>query len=717
MMAGRKRSRAKRLVLDVGYSAVRLCELTPTKTGYQLTRYHQREFAVTPEMEESEQQEVRSATLAALLKETKIRTRKAIVGVPGQSVFMRPRALPPVPDYKVNQIIRYEILQQIPFSIDQIAYDYQVLNRTEAGGYEVLMAAIKVDVVEKCVSILKDVKRSVGCVDVCPLAAYNWLKHSGEFGEQGECVALVDLGASTTDIVIERDGQFRFPRSINFGGNDITSAISREFGMSWEDAEKLKRERGFAPTGDAQKDGKGGQVIGGVLTRLMSEITRSFAYFRSQPGGGPVSRVVVTGGGACLRYMIPFMQRQLGVEVRIAQPLTGLAIAPGAQEVNEHPEQAPVVLGLALRSREHVPIEIDLIPPRVLEAARRQEQALYYAASIVVTALILASMIPVRKERNEQALQRIEQMKQVLRDYDPKFPLETENPNTWKSAYETQVDKASAAVGFYADNLLKMEKVFQARPQWLKYMNAINDARVGALKQFEGQRKLIVIHTMESTQIKPVPPPEGTPQGKQAFTSSGFPPDTVISPAQRSGEAVPVPLPNGMTIRGYATDWDLIEAFIAQLEEREEFRDTGEKPVSGVYYQTREINKVPMSVLYSAPAAMATPRLTSSSGERSSRRSGGLSSLGGGARRPSSATMGVSQPTGPTLRTFRIDLQYGGNRIENAYRVSEAGQVDGGRGGRTLGGEGREGLRGAFGNRGQDADGEATDDAEGADDE
>ena len=117
--------------------------------------------------------------MAELLKEAKVRTRKTVFGVPGQSVFTRSRSLPPVPEYKVSQIVRYEIQQQIPFSLDQIAMDYQILGRTEAGGYDVMMAAIKVDVVDKLIEILQASRRTIDIADVNPLAAYNWLKHTG----------------------------------------------------------------------------------------------------------------------------------------------------------------------------------------------------------------------------------------------------------------------------------------------------------------------------------------------------------------------------------------------------------------------------------------------------------------------------------------------------------------------------------------------------------
>ncbi len=175
-MARSKSRISKKLILDIGTSAVRLCEFSQSKAGLQLIKYYQRDFNIDPASEEDEKQDRRAEVLSALLKEAKVRAKKAIVAVPGQSVFTRNRSLPPVPEHKVTQIVRYEIQQQIPFSLNEIALDYQVLDRTEVGGYDVMMAAIKVDVVEKQLEILKRVKRSVDTVDVSPLAAYNWLR-------------------------------------------------------------------------------------------------------------------------------------------------------------------------------------------------------------------------------------------------------------------------------------------------------------------------------------------------------------------------------------------------------------------------------------------------------------------------------------------------------------------------------------------------------------
>ncbi len=471
------RGRRKRLVLDIGTSAVRLCEIQQTKTGYQLTRYYQNEYDSDPTHDEDKKRNLRVKALTDLLKENKIRTRKTVFAVPGQSVFTRSRALPPVPEYKVNQIVRYEIQQQIPFSLDQIAMDYQILDRTEAGGYEVMMAAIKTDVVDKHIDVIQAAKRSIDTVDVAPLAAYNWLKHTGEFGDQGDCVALVDLGATTTDIVIERENQFRFTRPLNLGGNDITKALSSAFQLNFSDAEKLKRQRAFAPTGDPERDGQGGQVVGEVLQRLVSEIMRSFGYFRSLPGGGQVNRVVLCGGGACLRNIVPFMQQQLGLEVRIAQPTAGLAIAPAAQQINDDPEHSCVVLGLALRCRQAVPLEINLIPPRVLEASRRREQAFYWALSLATLALIMASIIPDQANKNEAILMRIDLLKSHLREYDPLLAQLAKPGAIPTSDYVAGLRNSRSAIEGLQGLAKRLDTARNERRFWLDELSFINSLR------------------------------------------------------------------------------------------------------------------------------------------------------------------------------------------------------------------------------------------------
>ena len=626
------RGRKKRLVLDIGSSAVRLCELTNTKTGYQLSKYVQKEFDSDPSLDEEARKRNRVAATVEVIKQAKSRRRKTIFGVPGQSVFTRTRTLPPVPEYKVNQIVRYEIQQQIPFSLDQIAMDYQILDGTAASGYEVMMAAIKTDVVDKHVQVLEAAKRSVDLVDVCCISAYNWLKHTGEFGDQGECIALIDMGATTTDIVIEREGRFRFTRPLNFGGNDITKAIAAGFNVNFQDAERMKRERGFAPTGDAARDGKGGEVIGKALQRFVSEAMRSFAYFRSLPGGGQVHRVILCGGGACLRNIVPYLQSALGVEVRIAQPLAGLAIAPGAQMVNERPEQACVVLGLALRCCQPVPIEINLIPPRITELARQKEQAFYWALSLATLALIMASIIPMRAQQNKLDLQEINRLKLFITEYDPEMgqgikPGQPIPPSTQK----TELQEVQGKINALKSNVEVLDQVRAGRSFWIDELSIVNDSRPRAKGIWFSTMQTLLSRAKGNPAAAQgaaalaagLPSAPGTPGkgGKGAANNDtmfkGLKMDqwaTVTGTGGRGGGGrgpkkqqdnapaqVSVDPPNALRIWGYAETDQIINDFVENLRNSERTMAGGIKLVAAdVRLDNTSVQRVNFDVLYRA---------------------------------------------------------------------------------------------------------------------
>ena len=669
-MARTKTRSSKKLVLDIGTSAVRLCELTQSKAGLQLTKYYQRDFHIDPAMDDVDKQERRGEVLAALLKEAKVRARKTIVAVPGQSVFTRNRPLPPVPEHKVTQIVRYEIQQQIPFSLNEIALDYQVLDRTEVGGYDVMMAAIKVDVVEKQLDILNKVKRAVDTVDVSPMAAYNWLIHTGDFGDDGQCIAMVDMGATTTDIVIQKDNQFKFTRSLHVGGNDVTAALSSAFNMPFEEAERLKREKAFAPTGDAQRDGRGGEVTGRILGRLVGEINRSFAYFRSQPGGGPVTRVVITGGGSCLRNIIPYLQRMLNIEVRIAQPLAGLAIAPSANEASQFPEQACVALGLALRTVQTVPIEINLIPPRIRELSKRKEQGFYWVLTFVAIYLIMASTIPVTAQKDEIVKERIKSLKSVLGKYDPAL---INNP-TVNSSYEDDLNVIKTEIGLYEQEIKVLDDLRTAQHFWLPEIQMITDARPLGIGISSLQTVVLGGPTNTGSNFRnagagatvtspstPVAAPSSRPGERQLGMNIG-----AVGPGNFKIQAFPgiivpnsgtVVEPNGIALFGYAYDVKTVQEFKRRLEESSAIIE------NGVYFHVKELKPVPESELDNASFGDLSAAVVQSTSSDSSEKGigGSLGNLNISNFTPDSSGSGEG---GPEVIKFQIEVQFLGKSIE-----------------------------------------------------
>ena len=626
--------RKKRLVLDIGASAVRLCEMTKTKTGYQLARYVQREYDSDPSLTEEQRRELRVKAVAEVLKQSKSRIVKTVFSVPGQSVFTRTRTIPPVPEFKVNQIVKYEIQQQIPFGLDQIAMDYQILDRSAQGGYEVLMAAIKVEVVEKHLDVLKAVKRTPALVDVCPLAAYNWVKHAGGLAVENECVALINIGAATTDIVIERAGQFRFTRPLNVGGNDITRALAEEFNLDFSAAEKLKRERAFAPTGDAARDGKGGEVIGRVLQRLCGEIMRSFAYFRSLPGGGQVNRIVVTGGGARLKNIVPFLKSQLGMDVRVPDLLKGLTIGPGAEDIKKAPEQACAVLGMALRCVERAPLEINLIPPRIVAAARQKEQVVYWAFSILALVLSFLSVIPAAANENKLVKQRIDSLKQIIRAYDPELVqrIRVGSPPPQSSLVD-QLNRRKGQLQSLENQVNTLDRARRQRRFWLEELSFLNDTRPATGGIWFSSVETLVSEDPKAAGGAPAPPggrPMAGAGGGGPSQDGGFPGiesklgvaasgpsgggglvggrgdrGGAGAPGQAAGPppSVEMPRPNGMIVQGYAESAEIITQYLDELKRAARQLPNGWfLSADKVMFREATVQRVGWDVLYNAPA-------------------------------------------------------------------------------------------------------------------
>ncbi|HOQ31858.1 MAG TPA: type IV pilus assembly protein PilM [Candidatus Hydrogenedens sp.] len=672
----------KRVVIEIGTSAVRLCEFKKTKSGLQLIKYFEKPVANDYRMDEEERKDLRKKAVAELLKQAKVKTRKLMLAVPGQSVFVRVRSLPPVSERKVDQIVRYEIQQQIPFDLKQIAIDYQILDHPEGGGYEVLMVAIKTDVVDKYLSIVEGLRLSPDIVDVIPFASYSWLKYNGELHAHSECVAVIDLGASTTNIVVERDGIFRNTRTLNIGGNDITQAIADAFNIPFDEAEKIKCEKGFAPTGNPQIDGKGGEAIGRVLNRLVNEIQRSFSYFRSLPGGGQVTRVYLCGGGCALRNIVPFLQRALGIDVRIAQPLSGITIGPDAQSIAQHPERSCVVLGLALRNWETAALEINLIPPRIIEIRRRKEQAIYWALSMITLALIMASVIPVHAAQNKFVKERIEELRKYVRMYDPEV---AQNP-TIVSPLKQELSKAQAEIKVLENKVNALDKAVYNRRYWLDEMSLVLSARPPRTDKdgvWFSSIETVFIQQPQAGQPMPARgniPPAGMPvQQQQAPVNiTGFPgigshgpmvgisgrgggglfrrddnptpaPATTQQPTGAQ-QAPPLPRSNGFRIMGLATSDTIIKTFVDNLKKASLNLPEGVLRIKEVYFSESSVQVTPWSSLYNAQSAFQGSSTLGMGSFGSQQRLGAFSQQTGQAA--------AFSATGQNLFTFIVTVQF-----------------------------------------------------------
>jgi len=337
---------------------------------------------------------VQAQAIDAAIKKGECKCRDVVVGVPGNSAFIRNIKLPPIPSSKIDQIVRYEIQQTIPFPIETIALDYQMLEPDESSEVEVIMVAMKGEVAETFIRDIEQAKVNVGIVDSIPLALYNCYLYNG-YSSKEDCTAIIEIGASTSNILVELGGELRYCRSVSIGGNDITNALAKEFNIPPEQAERIKIQHGLIFPESQEANFTADQVrvsrtIASVLDRLMGEVKLTIGYFRSLTGATAISRAVLSGGTSMLKNLKPFLADRLGVQVEILNPFRKVGVPKNLINIRKGAPIFSTAVGLALRSaQECCQLKISLIPPKIkAEKQRRTKMACNVASGVVVLGIV-----------------------------------------------------------------------------------------------------------------------------------------------------------------------------------------------------------------------------------------------------------------------------------------------------------------------------------------
>jgi len=290
----------------------------------------------------------------------------------GQAVFTRFLKLPPLAGGKVEQLVEFEAQQNVPFPINEVEWDYMVME-SPGGDAEVAIVAIKDDALNQTNDLVEEAGFTVEAVDVAPMALVNALRYN--YPEVAEPIMLIDIGSRCTNLVFTEPGRI-FTRTLPIGGASVTSAIAKDFKIAFKEAEEQKIAHGFVALGGNYAEHPDptlaaiARLARTAMTRLHAEIVRSINYYRGTMGGGQPAHVLLSGGGAAMPYTKEFFEEKLGIHVdyfnavrRIGLPPSVAESAPSAAfRLGEH-------VGLALRHIGSCPVEIDLEPDDV--AARR----------------------------------------------------------------------------------------------------------------------------------------------------------------------------------------------------------------------------------------------------------------------------------------------------------------------------------------------------------
>ncbi len=371
------------LCLDLGSQTLRLAAFQAGPNGgLVLTGYRCREILADPAAETDRNRQI-SEALSDMLRELGIKGGPIDYAVPGQSVFARFVKLPVVDRDKIERIIAFEAQQNVPFPIEEVVWDYQLVGGSEVDKIEVVLIAIKADLLEGMNAAVEGAGLQTARVDVAPMALYNAFRFN--YSELTGSSLVIYIGARTTNLVFVEPGKV-FSRSIPLGGSSITSAIAKEFSEPFDAAELRKRHDGFVSLGGRETEASHPDVarvakqIRSGMTRLHAEVARSISFYRTQQQGNRPERFFLCGGAASTPYLREFFQEKLQGPVEFFNPLRNVAVGESIaiEEVAGFAHLLGELVGLALRSTMTCPMELNLPPANVVRRQRLAQRRPFF---------------------------------------------------------------------------------------------------------------------------------------------------------------------------------------------------------------------------------------------------------------------------------------------------------------------------------------------------
>src|SRR6266571_852668 len=375
------------LAVDFGAANLKLAEFELNEAGGLLLRQYGFRSLGQEGTQEATRETAVGKGLHGLLAEIPHRSKNINICAPGFHTFSKFVKLPPVDTSKVTQIIQYEAQQNVPFPLEEVVWDYQILGTTPTGELEVLLVAIKADVVEGLFRTAEAAGLRVQLVDVSPAGLCNAFRYN--YGDLDGCTMLLDIGAKTSNLLFFEKGKV-YSRSINIGANSITQDFAAESKMRFAEAEKIKIAEGFVSLGGAYEEPDNphqaaiSKIARQFMTKLHIQVNQTMQFYRGQQGGSAPQRLFLSGGASVMPYTAQFFAEKLNVPVEYFNPFRNVQIDPSVnlEELARVAHSLGEVVGLGLRNLAHCPVELNLIPESTRRMQSFNQKKPYFIAAV-----------------------------------------------------------------------------------------------------------------------------------------------------------------------------------------------------------------------------------------------------------------------------------------------------------------------------------------------
>ena len=384
------------LAVDFGAGSLKLAEFEVDDAGVlRLVQFGIKPLGAEGAVETKREAVVLKA-LQEVIAEKGVKAKTINVCAPGFHVFSKFVKLPPVDATKVTQIIQYEAQQNVPFPLAEVVWDYQILGATPTGELEVLLVAIKADVVEGLFRVTEQAGLSLQITDVSPAAICNAFRYN--YADLEDCTMLLDIGAKTSNLLFFEKGKV-YARSINLGANSITQDFANEAKLPFPKADQIKIDEGFVSLGGAYEEPENphqaaiSKIARQFMTRLHIQVNQTLQFYRGQQGGSAPQRVFLAGGASVMPYTAQFFAEKLNVPVEYFNPFRNVQIDPAInlEELAKVAHSMGEIVGLGLRNLANCPVELNLMPESTLRWQSFNQKKPYFILSVLSLVLVVAA--------------------------------------------------------------------------------------------------------------------------------------------------------------------------------------------------------------------------------------------------------------------------------------------------------------------------------------
>jgi type IV pilus assembly protein PilM len=350
----KKGSGKKNLVgLDIGSSSVKAVELGRKGAALQLLNLGF-ENLQTDTIVDGQIMELNNVSnvIAQIFNQHQIRTTRVAAGVSGHSVIVKNIVLPQMSQEELQESFSWHAEEHIPFDIADVNLDYELTSRSD-DALHVLMAACKSDKIANVKQAIQLAGKQPVIIDVDAFALQNCYEVNYH-PRPGEIVALLNIGAATMNINILNGTRSIFARDASLGGSHYTSLLQKELGLSFEQAEGIKRGMALPESVEPRPIQP---IIETVSEALALEVKKTFDFYRAtvQEGDGTIQKILLAGGGSKLPGLADFLGRKFEIPVDVFDPFRQIEVDARKFDPDYMREIVPemaVAVGLALRGVE-----------------------------------------------------------------------------------------------------------------------------------------------------------------------------------------------------------------------------------------------------------------------------------------------------------------------------------------------------------------------------